>query len=345
MNHRKRKIIYNSALGIVVAGCLIFVGSRFVHLGKVEWSENAQVRQQIIPVNSRIQGFVSEIYFEEYQRVRKGDTLLVIEDAEYRYQLARANADYANALKGREAMGSASVLTKNNVSVTGSAAEEVRIRLENAEREYNRYKRLYEQEAVTKQQYESVKTEYDALKAGYQRMMHEVQSTELASAESASRVGQTDAVVALAMAEVELARLNLSYTVIVAPCDGVVGRKNVECGQLIQPGQCIVDIVDTEETWVVANMKERQTANVHEGDDVDIEVDAIPDVVFKGRVERLSQATGAMMSLLPQDNSSGNFVKIEQRVPVRIAFTQDNDSIAMSRLKNGLNVEVIIHYQ
>ena len=345
MNHRKRRIVYNSVVGIVVIVCLVLVGSRFVHLGRVEWSENAQVRQQIIPVNSRVQGFVSEICFEEYQNVRKGDTLMLIEDTEYRYRLAQAEADYASALKGREAMGSASVLTKNNVSVTGSAAEEVRIRLENAEREYDRYKRLYEQEAVTRQQYEKVKTEYEALKAGYQRMMHEVQSTELASAESSSRVGQTDAVVALAMAEVELARLNLSYTVIVAPCDGVVGRKNVECGQLIQPGQCIVDIVDTEETWVVANMKEHQTANIQEGDAVDIEVDAIPDVVFKGKVERLSQATGSMMSLLPQDNSSGNFVKIEQRVPVRIAFTEENDSSAMSRLKSGLNVEVTIHYK
>lgn len=344
MNKRQKKFLYNSIVGVVVIVAVILVSSKFIHLGRVEWSENAQVRQQIVPVNSRIQGFISEIRFEEYQEVHKGDTLAIIEDTEFRYRLAQAEADYASACKGREAMGSASTLSRNNVSVTGSAAEEARIRLENAEREYKRYKRLYEQEAVTKQQYDAVKTNYEALKAAYERVKHEVQSTELASAESSSRVGQTDAVVALAAAAVDLARLNLSYTVILAPCDGVVGRKNVECGQLIQPGQCVVDVVDTHDTWVVANLKERQTANIKEGNEVEIEVDAVPGVRFKGRVERLSGATGSALSLLPQDNSSGNFVKVEQRVPVRIAFADDNDKDAMRRLKSGLNVEVTIHY-
>ena len=344
MNKRNKRILYNSIVGVVVIIAILLVSSKFIHLGRVEWSENAQVRQQIVPVNSRIQGFISEIRFEEYQQVHKGDTLAIIEDTEFRYRLAQAEADYANACKGREAMSNASTLTKNNISVTGSAAEEARIRLENAEREYKRYKRLYEQEAVTKQQYESVKTNYEAQKAGYERIKHEMLSTELASAETSSRVGQTDAVVALAAAAVDLARLNLSYTIILAPCDGTVGRKNIECGQLIQPGQCIVNVVNTGETWVVANLKERQTSNIKEGDRVDIEVDAVPGVRFKGKVERLSQATGSALSLMPQDNSSGNFVKVEQRVPVRIKFTDENDSAAMARLRSGLNVEVTIHY-
>ena len=169
--------------------------------------------------------------------------------------------------------------------------------------------------------------------------MRQKESTSLASQEQGHRVGQTVAMVQLAAAAVDLAKLNLSYIVIVAPCDGTLGRKNIQEGQLIQPGQSIVDIVDANEIWVMANYKETQTANIAVGNEVELTVDAVPSVVYKGRVEKISRATGASFSLLPQDNSSGNFVKIEQRIPVRIAFSEENSNENMTYLRSGMNVE------
>ncbi len=344
MKYKQKKLIFNIfVIGLILAG-LIWVSSRFVHLGRVEYTDNAQIKQQIVPVNSRVQGFIERICFEEYQRVNKGDTLLVIEDTEYRFRLAQAEADYSNALAGKSAMATSVSTIDNNISVSQAAIEEARIRLENAEREYRRYENLYAQEAVTRQQYDAMKTNYEALKARYDLLVHQRQSTTLTKREQSQRLDQTAAGVKLAEAAVELAKLNLSYTVILAPCDGITGRKNIQEGQLIQPGQTVVDVVDLNDIWIVANYKETQTANITEGLEVKIEVDALPDVEFHGIVRSLSQATGASFSLIPQDNSAGNFVKIEQRIPVRIEFSKENDPEAMRRLRAGMNVECEVNY-
>ena len=131
---------------------------------------------------------------------------------------------------------------------------------------------------------------------------------------------------------------------ITAPCDGTTGRKEIREGVLVQPGQTLVNLVDENDKWVVANYKETQTTHIDEGYPVDIEVDAIPGVVFKGVVKSVSQATGASFSLIPQDNSAGNFVKVEQRIPVRIEFSKDNRPEDMKRLRAGMNVECIVNY-
>ena len=143
-------------VGLLVVVVLAWVAGKFIHLGNVEWTDNAQVKQLIIPVNSRVQGFISEVRFDDFQEVKKGDTLAIIEDTEFRYRLAQAEADYQNALKGQDAMNTSSVTMRNNISVSESAVNEAKIRLDNAEREYIRHKNLFEQEAITKQQYDAV---------------------------------------------------------------------------------------------------------------------------------------------------------------------------------------------
>mgnify|MGYP000547438382 FL=1 len=155
---------------------------------------------------------------------------------------------------------------------------------------------------------------------------------------------QTEANIKLAEAALKIAGLNLSYTVIIAPCNGKTGRKEIQEGQLIQPGQTLVDLVDDNDKWIVANYKETQTSNIQEGNEVDIEVDAIPNIIFKGYVKSVSQATGASFSLIPQDNSAGNFVKVEQRIPVRIEFSDTNKPEDMKRLRAGMNVECVVNY-
>ena len=147
----------------------------------------------------------------------------------------------------------------------------------------------------------------------------------------------------VAEAQLNLARLNLSYTVIVATCDGVMGRKDIHEGQLVQPGQMLARIVDDNDVWVVANYRETQMDGITVGKSVDFTADAIPGVVFHGKVEALSAAAGNAYSMIPVDNATGNFVKVEQRVPVRIALTKDNDPKQVALLRAGLNVETKVH--
>ena len=344
MVKKKMKLAYNIVVGILLIAVISWVCAKFLHLGDVEFTDNAQVKQQIVPINSRVQGFIKKTYFSEYQKVKKGDTLVVIVDEEYRYRLAQAEADYKNAIVGKKAMGTTILTTQSNIGVTESGIEESRVMLQNAEKEYSRHKALLAQKSVTQQQFDAVSANYEAAKARYQQLQRQRNTTSLVKDEQILRLDQNDAGIKLAKAALELAQLNLSYTVILSPCDGVTGRKNVEEGQLIQPGQALVDVVNDAEKWVVANYKETQTANIREGQVVTLKVDAIPNTVFKGVVRSISSATGASFSLFPQDNSSGNFIKVEQRIPVRIDFSKENSAEDMEKLRSGMNVECEVNY-
>ena len=337
LTRKVKKLTYNTVIVCLLAAGLIYVCSRFFHPG-VEYTDNAQVKQHITPVNTRVQGFIQRICFDEYKPVHKGDTLVIIEDTEFRLRLAQAEADLTNALAGQEATTAGIATTQNNLSVNDAGIAEVRVQLENARRELERYKKLLAEDAVTRQQYDNIATAYEATKARYEQVSRVKHSTSLTKNEQTHRLGQNEAAVRLAQAAVELARLNLSYTVITATCDGVTGRKDIHEGQLVQPGQTMVDIVDGTDLWVIANYRETQLPNIHEGDRVTLTADAVPGITYTGTVESISDATGAAFSLIPQDNATGNFVKVEQRVPVRISLA-GNDPERLKLLRAGFNVE------
>lgn len=341
MSNRKKAIPNFFILIILVAG-IAWVCGRFLRISSDEYTDNAQVKQHLTPVNTRVQGFIKKIYFEEYQKVKKGDTLVVIEDIEYRLKVAQAEADYHNALIGKNAMYTTINTTQNNILVTDAAIDEQRIRLENAETDYKRYQELVKEEAVTPQQFDRVRTDYAATKARYEQLIRQKQSTSLVKQEQTQRLEQNEAAIKLAEAALELAKLNLSYTVILATTDGVTGRKEIHEGELVQQGQTLVTLVDGTEKWVIANYKETQTTNMHIGQKVKINVDAIPGVRFEGKISSISDATGSAYSIIPQDNSAGNFVKVEQRIPIRIEFTSENKKEDLERLRAGMNVECTV---
>lgn len=341
MSNRKKAIPNFFILIILVAG-IAWVCGRFLRISSDEYTDNAQVKQHLTPVNTRVQGFIKKIYFEEYQKVKKGDTLVVIEDVEYRLKVVQTEADYHNALVGKNAMYTTINTTQNNILVTDAAIDEQRIRLENAEKDYKRYQELVKEEAVTPQQFDRVRTDYAATKARYEQLIRQKQSTSLVKQEQTQRLEQNEAAIKLAEAALELAKLNLSYTVILATTDGVTGRKEIHEGELVQQGQTLVTLVDGTEKWVIANYKETQTTNMHIGQKVNISVDAIPGVRFEGRISSISDATGSAYSIIPQDNSAGNFVKVEQRIPIRIEFTSENKKENLERLRAGMNVECTV---
>jgi membrane fusion protein, multidrug efflux system len=344
MVQKRKKLIYNLSVGLLLMVILLWVCSKFIHFGKVAFTDNAQVKQQIIPIHSRVQGFIKKIYFEEFEYVHKGDTLLIIEDSEYRFRLAQAMSDYQNELIGKKAMEVTIQTIQSNIAVTESGIEECKIQMDNSEKEYNRYKNLFEQKAVTQQLLDQVNTNYKAAKARYNQMLRQSNSTNMVKNEQSVRLNQNDAHIKIAEAALEIARLNLNYTVVLAPFDGYTGRKNIEEGQFIQPGFTFLNLVNETDKWVIANYKESQLQNIKEGKQVQIKIDAIPGIVYKGRVKSVSRATGSSFSMIPQDNSSGNFVKVEQRLPVHIEFTSENNPENMKKLKAGLNVECEIKF-
>lgn len=343
MKRTYKRIAYNILVIIIMLAGIGVVISRFAHFGNVEYTDNATVQQHITPINNRVQGFIKEIRFEDYQHVKKGDTLVIIDDAECRLRLAQAEADRENALAGHRVADAGVRTTQSNISVSDDAIELARIQLENAEREDNRYASLLAENAVTQQQYDGIHTQYLAAKAQYEQMSHNKQSVSMVKGEQRERVSQSKAGIRLAEANIKMARLNLSYCVVIATADGVVNRKEIHEGQLVQPGQTLVTIVDDNEKWVDANFRESQLPNIHVGSKVNITVDAVPDVVYKGKVISLSNATGSATSLIPLDNATGNFVKVEQRLPIRISL-EGNNAKKLAKLKAGYNVECEVKY-
>ncbi len=341
-NKKSYRIIYNSIVVLLLLAGIYFVINRFMHFGNVEFTDNATVQRHITPVNTRVSGFIKEIRFEEYASVKKGDTLVIIEDTEFCLQLAVAEADLANAEAGKRAVSSGISTTQTSISAVQAAADEAEAHLANARREEARYARLLANRAVTQQQYDNVKTALLAAEARYNGAVRQRDALSSTKNEQGHHLAGRDAGIRLAEARIELARLNLSYTVIIATADGVVGKKDIHVGQLVQPGQTLLDIVDESDLWIVANYRETQLQHIGVGSKVEVKVDAMPDVVFEGTVERISDATGSAYSLVPQDNATGNFVKVEQRIPVRIRLAE-NENIA--RLRAGMNVECEVKYE
>lgn len=344
MIKNKKRAIPNFIILLVLAGGISWISGKFIRLGSNEYTDNAQIKQHLTPVNTRVQGFIKKICFEEYQRVKKGDTLAIIDDTEYRLKVAQAEADYRNALAGKSAMYTTINTTQNNIFVTEAAIEEQRVRLLNAETDYKRYQELMKEEAVTPQQFDRVKTDDAATKARYEQLLRQKQSTSLMKQEQTQRLEQNESAIKLAEAALNLAKLNLSYTIIRATTDGVTGRKDIHEGQLVQSGQTLVTLVDGTEKWVIANYKETQTTDMQKGQLVKIQVDAIPGIEYEGQISSISDATGSFYSVIPQDNSAGNFVKVEQRIPVRIEFTHNNRPEDLERLRAGMNVECTVKF-
>lgn len=342
MNNKKLiKRVYNVVIIILLLCAIGYAFSRLVHTGG-EYTDDAQVQRHITPINTRVQGFIKEIRFEEYQHVKKGDTLVILEDSEYRLQLAQAEANWRGSKSGSSAITAGMNTTASNVRVASAGIEEARVNMQNAKDDFDRYAALLAKDAVTRQQYDNAKTRYEAARARYEQASASRQSTALVKSEQQQRLSQNTAGVSVAEAAVNLARLNLSYTVIVATADGVMGRKDIHVGQLVQPGQMLARIVDDNQVWVIANYRETQLKSIALGSAVEFTADALPGVTFKGKVESFSPATGSAYSMVAADNATGNFVKVEQRVPVRIAIDASNNKADVEKLKAGLNVECLV---
>lgn len=313
-------------IGIFLAiwGLYVII-SLFVDYKSSETTDDAQVEQYLSPVNIRVPGYIKKIYFTEHQHVRKGDTLLVLEDDEYRIRLKEAEAALMDARSGRKVVANTLNTVSNSASVYDASIAEAQYRVEQLEKDYRRYSSLLKKNATTPIVVEQYQTQLEMARARVAALKQQREAAHSSVTEVDQRQENAEAAVKRAEAAVDLASLNLSYTVVTAPCNGCLGRRSIEEGQLVNAGQTLTTIIPDTRKWVVANYKETQISSLAVGQEVEVTVDAFAGKTFKGRITAISSATGSKYSMVPTDNSAGNFVKIQQRVPVRIELTDISD--------------------
>jgi membrane fusion protein, multidrug efflux system len=313
----RRRIIF-ALLGLALLALIAGGVRKLIWARTHESSDNAQVDGHILPILPKVGGYVLSVHAEENQPVRAGDTLLVLDDRDYRVKLQQADADLAVAL--------ATVSSPQRVGQADAAVRQAEANAQRARGDLDRLTPLAAQGIVSQQQLDAAQ--------------NAARSADAALAAAQAALLGADAHVASARASRDQAALQLSYTRVVAPQNGVVSKKSVEVGQLVQPGQPLLSVVPLEDVWVIANLKETQIKDVTPGDAADFTVDAYPGIHFKGHVESISPATGARFSLLPPDNATGNFTKVVQRIPVRVR--PDGPVDAAHPLRPGMSVTVTI---
>ena len=329
---RIRQIVV-SLIGVAILVCgIVKIGCMFMDYKSNEKSDDAQIEQYISPVNLRASGYIAKVCFREHQEVHKGDTLLVLDDREYRIRLMEAEAALKDAKAGANVINATEQTTETSASIYQASIDEINVRLAKLAKDCERYRNLVEKKAATPIQLEQLEVEYAATKKKLEGVKKQQAAAYKGVNEVTTRKQNVAASIERAEAAVEMAKLNLSYCVVVAPCDGKLGRRSIEEGQMVNAGTTITYIIPTNNKWVIANYKETQIENLYVGQKVRMTVDAISNKEFEGTVTAISGATGSKYSLVPTDNSAGNFVKIQQRVPVRIDFNnlskEDNEHLA-----------------
>lgn len=343
----KKFIIIGGVLGVVVLLGIIY----FVMGANYESTDNAQLDADIVPIRSSVPGYIKTIHFKDNEHVKKGQLLITIDDSDLKTRVAQSEAALENSKANLlAAQSNSNAFTQNvDASVSNSSSVEQSInsakaRLTKSQEDFKRIENMYNAKASTQAQYDAAKAELEITKAQYDGAMSQYKSATSQSQGVRSQAEAQKAQIALAQAmvkqreaELELAKTQLDYATIEAPCDGIVTRRAVEEGQFITVAQPLCSTIDNTHLWVTANFKETQMHKIKPGQETTIEIDAFPEIELKGKVESFIGATGAKFSLLPPDNSTGNFVKIVQRVPVRIELT-DVPKERMDDLLPGLSV-------
>ncbi len=316
-NATSRRPVVFALLGVVALVLLALLARQWWFGRHHVRTDNAQVEGHIIPVLPKVGGYVARVNAEDDVAVRAGDTLVVLDDRDYRARLAQTEGDLAKEIAAAGSLhhpGQAEA----QLAAARSAVAQAEAAAARARNDLERYRSLAPRGIVSHQQLDGAEASAQVADAQLAAARDQVMAAAAALTGAGARVEA-------ARASRDQAALQVSYATVVAPHSGVVSRKNVEVGQLVQPGQALMAVVPLDDVWVVANLKETEVRDVDPGDPVDLEVDAYHGRHFHGAVESLSPATGARFSLLPPDNATGNFTKVVQRIPVRVRVTDPRD--------------------
>lgn len=345
---------------IVLILMVVFGGwfgiTKYIYAQHHEDTDDAQIEADMIPIIPRVSGYVKEIRVKDNEQVHKGDTLIIIDDRDLKINLLQAEAALATAESNVDASRANTkaartgiTTSREGVATIDAQIEAAQVKLTRATQDYNRYANLITDHSITEQQFEEAQAAKDLAQKQLlilqQQKKQAGSQTGVVTSQSkatAQTIEVAESMVKQREVEVEDAKLKLSYTIITAPENGRLSRVNVQEGQFLQAGQSLFDIVRSKKIWVVANFKETQIGKMRVGQKVIVDADAFPKHDFEAVLSSFSPATGAKFSLLPPDNASGNFVKVVQRIPVKILFADPTDTL-LNRLSPGMNVNVDVH--
>ncbi|HYM72361.1 MAG TPA: HlyD family secretion protein [Stellaceae bacterium] len=303
-------------------------------------TDDAYVRSDITPLSAKVEGYVVRVNVDDYQHVKAGDVLVEIDDADYRARVAQAQADLLSAqaaidnLKARKAAQHA-VVAESEAAVAATQADVDRTKLE-----ADRQRTLLATTYGTRQRVEQAEADAKRLVATLASKQAGLAEQRRQQAVLDTQEEQLRAELKAKQAALDLATINLGYTRIVAPVDGVVSERGVRVGQFAHAGAQVISVVPLDNVWVIANYKETQLGNVVVGQGAEIRVDTFPGVVVAAKVDAIAPASGSQFSLLPPDNATGNFTKVVQRIPVKLRLNDGNP--LAGRLRPGMSVEVTI---
>ena len=352
---RKPPVFLIILILLVICGAWFGI-SKYTYAQHHEGTDDAQVSADISPVIPRVAGYVKEVKVKDNQMVKKGDTILVLDDRDYKIKVEEAEAALATAESNLNSARATTNAAHANIATSAASVgtvdaqiEAVKVNVWRASQDYERYANLIKDHSITQQQYEQAlaakQTAEKQLQILQEQRKQAAQQTNAVAAQSgatAQQIGIASATIRQRQVEVDAAKLNLSYTAIVAPEDGMVSKITTQPGQFVQGGQALFAIVHSDKVWVVANFKETQLDKMKVGQKVIVKADAFKNHKFQATVSSFSPATGSTFALLPPDNASGNFVKTVQRLPIKIDFTNTSDSL-LHQLRPGMNVEVDVH--
>ncbi|MGD0822926.1 MAG: HlyD family secretion protein [Desulfomonilia bacterium] len=311
-------------IGIVLAG--IYAVIYFVRSLSYESTDDAYVAGVIVPVSAEVRGKVVKVYIKDNQEITAGNPLLEIFRDDYTHGLTQSN-ETLSQVKAEDSELHASVEEKKKALVQAKAnLDAARAEEDLADKDVKRYERLLKRKVVAQSQFDTVQSRWKVAQA--RREAAEAAVAEAGAALETLKARLTTQGFRIKEAETsrDQARLNLLRTVVTAPMSGRIAMKNVDPGKYVEPGQPLLSIVK-EDTWVIANFKETQIKKMSVGQPVEVKVDAYPGKVFKGHVDSVQPGTGAVFSLLPPENATGNFVKVVQRVPVKIIIDSRFDPV------------------
>jgi membrane fusion protein, multidrug efflux system len=314
-----RKWLFRTVVLVLLIIGIIYGIKKVSHSFSHESTDNAYVAGVIVPVAPEIRGRVTRVYINDNQYVKAGTRLLEIFPDDYA-DAVKERRETVSALSAEAAELRAAVaqrtkgLAQAEANLKAAVADEAL-----ADKELKRYGRLVEQDAVPRSQYDYAESRSMVAKAREEAAESAVVEAQVSIEAAQARLNTQGIRVSQAQTTQRLAQLNFQRTVITAPCAGRIARKNVDEGKYIQPGQALLAVVRND-TWIIANFKETQIGRMTVGQPVDVSVDAYPGKVFKGRIDSVQAGTGSVFSLLPPENATGNFVKVVQRVPVKVVI-------------------------
>ena len=332
--------VFRVVIAIVVIAAAVRFAPKIVFSITHVSTDDAYVQTTVVPISAEVAGRILRVYVDDNSRIAKGDSILRIDPSDYLLGLQQKTAARSTAEAERERIGSQLAVQQKSLVRAQADLAAAQTRAALAEKDYSRMKSLLDGGGISQSQFDQAETASRVAQSAVKAAQAAVAEIQASLQVFPTLLEQQEYRIREAHSALEIAKNNLQRTLVVAPVSGRVARKNVDPGKFAQPGQPLLAIVGLEDPWVLANFKETQIRSMRIGEPVEVRVDAYPGHVFHGRIDSFQAGTGSFFSLLPPENATGNFVKVTQRLPVKIAIDSGADST--HPLYPGLSVKASV---